>query len=284
MKIYDIVIFIRYGVYVEEEKNDLKLILNRFFGSGITSEKLETILSLTSCNVHKVNFLQTIDQQLCLMHCPQKFHTREDNLKLVELFNVLTDMCNAKEQYENALIHGIVESINFISDDFNAYLKENYLISLTLIFLQLWQTKNVICNEANTLEECRLMQGIFTKKSNLKINEQVLIPQEVLQLVLAHIPILQSIIEDQTKKNEITMYELLDGFKNLNTKLLFKWRFKNEDMPAFTSENLIKKHGYRETLTYNFYLKEGRPNMAAHCLKHAQAKLLGNLSSQRFAY
>lgn len=263
----------------------MKLILNRLFGSGITLEEywLSAILSLTFCNIHKVDFLSNIDQQLCLMHCTQKCHTQEDNLKLAELFNVLTDMCNTKDCHENALIHGIVESINYISDDFNAYLKANYLINLTLIFLQLWQTRKVLYNERNTLEESRLMRDIFANKDGLKVNERI-IAQEVLQFTLAHVPILQSIIQDQTKKDEITIYELLNGYKNINTKLLFKWRLKNEDMPTFASENLMKKYGYKETLTYGYYLKEGRPNMAAHSLKHAQAKLLGNVSSQRFAY
>lgn len=246
-------------------------------------EELDATLSLPSCNIDKTEFLRNVDQQLCLAHCTQECHTEEDNLKLTQLFNVLTDMCNAKDHYEDALIRGIVESINYISDDFNAYLKTNYLASLTLIFLQLSQMKSALSNEANTSEKNKLIRDIFTNKVVLKIGEHI-ISQEVLQFALTHIPNMQCIIEDQTKKDDITVYELLDGYKNLNAKQLFKWRLKNEPMPTFTNENLIKKYGHKEILTYRYYLKEGRPNMAAYTLEYTQAKLLGNVSSQRFVF
>ncbi|KAL6426524.1 hypothetical protein ACFW04_009151 [Cataglyphis niger] len=270
----------KYGIYIKKERNDFKLILNRSFGCGTTLEELDTILSLPFCNIDKTEFLRNVDQQLCLTHCSQECHTEEDNLKLTQLFNVLTEMCNAKDHYEDALIRGIVESINFISDDFNAYLKTNYLASLTLIFLRFSQMRSALDNETNTSEKSKLMRDIFTNKVVLKIGEHV-ISQEVLQFALAHIPNMQCIIEDQTEKDDITVYELLDGYKNLNAKQFFKWRFKNEPMPAFTNENLIKKYGHQEILTYRYYLKEGRPNMAAYTLEYTQAKLLGNVSSQR---
>lgn len=282
-RIREFIYYFRYGIYIKKEKNDLKLILNRSFGCGITLEELDTILSLPSCNIDKTEFLRNVDQQLCLTHCSQECHTEEDNLKLTQLFNVLTDMCNAKDHYEDALIRGIVESINFISDDFNAYLKTNYLASLALIFLRFSQMRSALGNEANTSEKSKLMRDIFTNKVVLKIGEHV-ISQEVLQFALAHIPNMQGIIEDQTKKDDITVYELLNGYKNLNAKQFFKWRFKNEPMPAFTNENLIKKYGHQEILTYRYYLKEGRPNMAAYTLEYAQVKLLGNVSSQRFVF
>ncbi|XP_072747233.1 spatacsin [Anoplolepis gracilipes] len=271
----------RYGIYIEEERNDLKLILNRSFGCGRTLEELDTTLSLSSCNIDKTEFWRNVNQQLCLTHCSQEYHTQEDNLKLTHLFNVLTDMCNAKDHYEGALIHGIVESINYLSDDFNGYLKTNYLVTLTLIFLRLSEMRNALGNdEANTSEKNKLMRDIFTNKVALKIGEHV-ISQEVLQFALGHIPNMQSIIEGQTKKDDITVYELLDGYKNFNAKQFFKWRLKNEPMPTFTNENLIKKYGHKEILTYRYYLKEGRPYMAAYTLEYAQAKLLGNVSSQR---
>ncbi|KAL6259083.1 hypothetical protein P5V15_009005 [Pogonomyrmex californicus] len=270
----------RYGIYTKEEQNNMKLILNRFFNCGITLEEMSTILSLNSCNIDKAEFLQSIDQQLCLTHCLQNSHTEEGSSKLKKLFNILTDMCNARDNYEDALIYGIIESINYISVDFNTYLKTNYLISLTLIFLRLWQTQITLCNEANSSKKNTLIRDIFSDKLVLKTDEYV-ISQEILQFTLSHIPSLQYIIEDQNKKDDITVYELLDGYKNLSSKLLFKWRFKNEPLPTFTNEILIKKYGHQETLTYGYYLKEGRPNMAAHCLTYTQAKLLGNVSSHR---
>lgn len=257
--------------------------LNRSFACGITLEEFNTILSLSPCNIDKIRFLQTIDQQLCLTHCSQKCYTQEDNTKFAKLFNVLTDMCNIQRNYEDALIHGIVESINYLSNDFNVFLKTDYLTSLTLIFLRIWQMKSALYNEKNTLIENKIIRDMFLNKTVLKFDTHV-ISQEVLQFILTQIPILRYVIEEQIKKDDITMYELLDGFKNLNIKFLFKWRFKNESIPTFTSENLIKQYGYKETLTYGYYLKESRPNIAAHSLKHAQAKLLGNVSSQGFVF
>lgn len=277
------IFYFRYGIYAKGEKDNLKLILNRSFGCGVTLEELSATLSLPSCNIDKTEFFQNIDKQLCLTHCSQSCHTQEDNLKFKKLFDVLTDMCNARDNYEDALQHGIVQSIDYISDDFNAYLKANYLITLTLIFLRLWQTRSEPCDEANSSEKNTLMRDIFTNKTVLKIDERV-ISQEVLQFTLTHMPRLKCIIEDQDEKNNITVYDLLDGYRNLNSKLVFKWRLKNEPLPTFTNENLIKKYGYQETLTYGYYLKEGRPNMALHSLTHAQAKLLGNVSSHRFVY
>ncbi|XP_014476874.1 PREDICTED: spatacsin [Dinoponera quadriceps] len=271
----------RYGVCIKKEEDDLKLILSRFFSSGITLEELsETVLPLASCNIHKTEFLQTVDRQLCLTHCAQKCHTPEENSKFAELYDVLTDMCNTQNCHEDVLIRGIVKSIDYISDDLADYLKANYLISFALIFLQLWRRRNMLCNETNSFVENRLIRDTFANPDGLSVNAHI-IPQEVLQHTLTRAPALQYIIEDRPKKTEITVYELLDGYKNLNTKLLFKWRFRSEPMPTFASENLIKKYGYEETLTYGYYLKEGRPNMAVHSLKHAQAKLLGNVSSQR---
>ncbi|XP_018364335.1 PREDICTED: spatacsin isoform X1 [Trachymyrmex cornetzi] len=272
--------FCRYGIFTIEEKNDLQLILNRSFGCGITLEELSTkILSLASSNINKTEFLQNIDYQLCLIDCSQNCDTQEDTLKLKKFFNVLTDMCNARNNYEDALIHGIVGSIDYLSDDFNDYLKTNYLVSLALIFLQSWQMQNALCHNTKSLEKNTLMRDIFTNKTVLKIDTRV-ISQEVLQCTLRHVPELQYIIEDQSKKDDITVYDLLDGYRNLNSKSAFKWRFKNELMPIFTNEKLVKTYGHQETLTYGYYLKEGRPNMAVYHL-HAQAKLLGNVSSHR---
>lgn len=246
-------------------------------------EELNAILSLTSCNIDKTEFLQSIDQQLCLTHCLQNCHTQEDNLKFKKLFDVLSDMCNARDNFEDALLHGIVESIDYVTDDFNAYLKENYLINLTLIFLRLRQMRSTLCDEASSSERNTLLRDIFTNKTILKIDTRV-ISQEVLQSALAHMPRLQCIIEDRNEKDDITAYDLLNGYRNFNSKHFFKWRFKNEPLPTFTNENLIKKYGYQETLTYGYYLKEGRPNMAIYSLTHTQAKLLGNVSSYRFVY
>jgi len=273
----------RYGIYTKEERNDTKLILNRSFGCGNTIKELSTILSLPSCNVDETDFLRTIDQQLCLKHCSEECQTEEDSLKLTRLLNVLTDMCNTQDHHEDALTRGIVESIHYISDDFDAYLKTDYLTTLTLIFLRLWQMKSTSA-DADVSAKSRSMKDIFTSKTGLRIDDDHVISQDTLQSTLAHVPILQRTIEDRNKTDEITVYELLDGYRNLNAKQLFKWRFKNEPFPTFNNENLVKKYGYQETLTYGYYLKEGRPNMAVHSLTQVQTKLLGNVSTQRFVF
>ncbi|KAG7198542.1 hypothetical protein KM043_005909 [Ampulex compressa] len=211
----------RYGVFTRNERENIKLILARIYGTAITLEEFETILSRKSCNINKTEFLEAIDRESCLMHCLSDTSTEED-----------------KTRSEN------------------------------------------ITPEGNTEAPEDTLRCMFTKQSGLEIGGKM-ISYEVLQNTLKKVPILQYVIENEKEKDDLTMYELLDGYKNFNVKQFFKWRFNNEAMPHFSDESLVKKYGYKERLTYGYYLKEGRPNMAIHSLKHIERKLFANVSSHR---
>lgn len=270
---------IRYGVFVQKEKQDMKLMLARIFGSGMTLTEFNIILSRKTCNINKTEFLQTIDKELCLAHCLTEKHTQEDEHRVLELFNVLTKMCESQEEFEDILIEGIFRTIYYLSDDVNEFLKQNYLVVLVLIFSYLSKENTTNGQTVNTELKGNLLKNIFTSKDDLQLGPYS-ISNEVLQNTLKRVPILQHIIENKPRK-EITMYELLDGYKNLNVKQLFKWRFNNEQMPNFSNETLVKKYGHTEALTYEYYLKEARPNMAVLSLKHSKGKEVRYVSSRR---
>ncbi|XP_078044398.1 LOW QUALITY PROTEIN: spatacsin [Augochlora pura] len=269
----------RYGIFLQKEKESIKLTLRRIFDSAMTLSQFGAVLSLETCNINKTEFFRSIDKELCLARCLNENHTEQDRIKMVKLFDVLTRMCNNQEQSVDALIEGLYETIHYISDDVNEFLKQNYLIVILVVFSYLTK-ENVANNESIDAEANRsILKSIFTREDNLEIGAYS-ISTEVLQSTLKQVPILQHIIEDKPKK-EATMYDLLDGYKNLNVKQLFQWRFNNETMPHFSNESLVKKYGHTEILTYEYYLKEARPSMAIFNLKHYRGKFLKSVSSRR---
>lgn len=265
----------RYGIFVKKEQQDIKLLLARIFGNAISISEFNTILSYKSCNINRNEFMNRIDKELCLARCLNQINIQED--KIAELYDALTKMC--ENQDHNMLIEGIFKTIYYLSDDTIEYLKENYLIVLVLIFSYL-SKENAMYNQnkSRTMKQ-DILRDIFINKNGLQLCDYN-ISNEILQNTLEQISILKFIIEKKQKK-EVTIYELLDGYKNLNIKRLYKWRFNNEPMPYFSNETLVKKYGYTEALTYEYYLKEARPNMAIFSLKHSQGKLIGNISCRR---
>ncbi|PBC28068.1 Spatacsin [Apis cerana cerana] len=267
----------RYGIFVKKEQQDVKLLLARIFGNAISISEFNTILSYKSCNINRNEFMSRIDKELCLARCLNQINIQEDEIKIAELYDALTKMCESQDQ--NMLIEGIFKTIFYLSDDTIEYLKENYLIVLVLIFSYLSKENAMYNQNKNTTMKQNILRDIFINKNGLQLCDYN-ISNEILQKTLEQISILKSIIEKKQKK-EVTIYELLDGYKNLNIKRLYKWRFNNESMPYFSNETLVKKYGYTEALTYEYYLKEARPNMAIFSLKHSQGKLIGNISCRR---
>ncbi|XP_076375987.1 spatacsin isoform X2 [Megalopta genalis] len=269
----------RYGIFVQKEKENIKLMLTRIFDSAMTLSQFGTVLSLETCNINKTEFFKSVDKELCLARCLNENHTEQNQIKVVKLFDVLTRMCNNQEQFEDTLTEGLYETIHYLSDDLNEFLKQNYLIVILVIFLYLSKENVANSQSINTEVHRNILKTIFMREDNLQIAAYN-ISTEVLQSTLKQVPILQHIIENKPRK-EATMYDLLNGYKNLNVKQLFKWRFNNEVMPHFFNETLVKKYGHTETLTYEYYLKEARPNMAIFNLKHSQRKLVKSVSSRR---
>lgn len=266
--------YYRFGVFTNKEKNDFKLILTRFFSSLITPSEFNKILSQESCNINKQDFLHKIDT----VKYSRNFHehcTESKNSK--KLLDSLNEMCQENNESTSSLElleQGILEGISYISQDSLEFLKSNDIIAFTLILLQ-YLKKN---NDKNLLEGESLKE-IFTKQKELKIGH-LTITREIFANILDRFPYLKNEIEEKSSQINITMYQLLEGFKNFDSKRVFKWRQKNELMPNFSSAYLIHKYGHKEKLTYINYLKESRPNMAYSILYQLDGKSLRNISSK----
>ncbi|XP_011500198.1 PREDICTED: spatacsin [Ceratosolen solmsi marchali] len=261
----------RYGIFANQERNDVKAILSRFFEECIPVSDFNQILSQPMCNVDKQNFFSKLDIVGLSRNYSEDSESETINMKNKQLFEHLKNMCNTTNNANDFVEVGIVESIKYLSNDSVQFLKENPIIAFTLIFLHYSKYKKI--NNEITLKE------IFNNNAGLII-QNLPIPKCVLDTVIVNLPYLKNEIDSNMPKNSITMYELLDGYKNFNSKKFFKWRHKNEGMPDFLNENLVNKFGHKEKLTYINYLKEARPNMAVHALLFQQEKLVAGISSK----
>ncbi|CAL7936629.1 unnamed protein product [Xylocopa violacea] len=269
----------RYGVFTQNEQQDLKLLLARIFSSAMTMSQFNAILLHKSCNIDRTAFIKSTDKELCIAHCLNRVDIQEDKVKITELYDAITEMCENQGQFQDALIKGIFKTISYLSDNVSEYLKQNYLIVLVLIFSYLSKENTANNRDKDIAINGNTLRDIFASDNDLQLGVYS-ISNEVLQNTLKQVPLLERIIKNKPKK-EATVYELLNGYKNLNVEQLYKWRFNNEPMPQFSNETLIKKYGYTEALTYEYYLKEARPNMAVFNLKHSQGKLITDVSCRR---
>lgn len=267
----------RYGIFTKTEKDNLKLMLARIFSNQLTLQDFEKVLSYESCNINKIEFLENININYYLM---QQNHTIETTLKVKNLYSILNRMSDPQCDTLDTITDAILENIHYISDNLTDFLKENYLISFALVFLQYLKVDTTSSSTSKNIEITHdNFKNMLNDKCGLQIGSNT-VPYEVLCNTLEHIPIVRRIIENRSKENDITMYELLDGCQKFSARSFFKWRFNNGPIPHFSNESLAKKYGYKETLTYAYYLKEGRPNMALYTLKHPQGKSLGTISSR----
>lgn len=187
----------RYGIFVKKEQQDVKLLLARIFGNAISISEFNTILSYKSCNINRNEFMSRIDKELCLARCLNQINIQEDEIKIAELYDALTKMCESQDQ--NMLIEGIFKTIFYLSDDTIEYLKENYLIVLVLIFSYLSKENAMYNQNKNTTMKQNILRDIFINKNGLQLCDYN-ISNEILQKTLEQISILKSIIEKKTKE------------------------------------------------------------------------------------
>ncbi|XP_035737182.1 spatacsin-like isoform X2 [Vespa mandarinia] len=267
----------KYGIFTKTEQDNLKLMLARIFSSQLTLQDFEEILTYESCNINKIEFLNNININYYLM---QQNYTIETTSKVKNLYNILNRMSDPQCDILDTITDAIVQNIHYISDNLTDFLKENYLISFALVFLQYCKINTISDSINKNIELTRdNFINMLNNKCGLEIGANTM-PYEILCNILEHIPIVRHIIQNRSKENDITMYELLDGCQKFTARSFFKWRYNNGPIPHFSNESLAKKYGYKETLTYAYYLKEGRPNMALYTLKHPQGKSLGTISSR----
>nr|XP_012135131.1 PREDICTED: spatacsin isoform X2 [Megachile rotundata] len=262
----------RNGIFVEKERQDIKLMLGRIFSNAMTLSEFNKVLLHKSCNINRTEFMQNVEKELCLAHCLNETSTQEDKVKIGELYDALTKMCEGEEQCEDMLIEGIFKTIHYFADDVDEYLKQNYLIVLVLIFSYLSKESKISQNKNTEMKES-ILQDIFLSKNNLQLGSYS-VSNDVLQNTLKHVPLLERVVENKPKK-ETTMYELLDGYKNLNTKQLFKWRFNDEPMPHFSNDALIKKRKYKAALYAHIFALQNLDKSEILCTCISFIEMLG---------
>ena len=205
-------------------------------------------------------------------------NTEKSVIKNKNLRDALNEMCDEDNESLEALERGILETISYISEDPLEFLKKNFAITFTLILLQHLKESRLSV-EDGTLSKEKSFKEIFSEGKGLKIGD-IMIPKEILQNVLDRLPDFKTEIEGNSSRNNVSMYQLLDGYKKLDSSRVFKWREKDGRMPNFSSEYLVNKYGHKEKLTYMNYLKESRPNMAFSIIRRQEDKTLGSFSSK----
>ncbi|XP_001601258.1 spatacsin [Nasonia vitripennis] len=261
----------RYGIFTTKERNDVKLILTRLFGECISLNDFEKILAKPLCNIDKQNFLLRLDVVGLSRNYYKDNEIQNIDLKNKKLYDCLKEMCNTTNNHKQLLELGIIETVNYLSDNFVQFLKQNPILSFTLIFLHYSECMAIF--KDTTLKE------MFSNDTGL-VTSRLTLPKDILDSVIFHLPYLKSEIDPKMTKSNITMYQLLDGYKQFNSTKLFKWRLRNGTMPDFLNENLVNKFGHKEKLTYINYLKEARPHMAANILRLQQEQLGGKISAK----
>lgn len=64
----------------------------------------------------------------------------------------------------------------------------------------------------------------------------------------------------------------------LNRIIECDFRIKDEEFPHFSSEKLSAKYGHNVTLSYMYYLKQGRPSIAVNVFIVDQLRLHRKIS------
>ncbi|XP_063995284.1 spatacsin [Diachasmimorpha longicaudata] len=261
----------KYGICISKERNDMKLTLARFFSAEVTPKNFDKILSMSSCNLDKENFSRKKHSILFYQNeenCDDIMYYQDD-----ELLRSLRKLKDSDDSVRD-LITAICQTIHKIADNPQNYLKNESLLAFYLIFLSYLESKA----SGHNKEDFPTFEEFLTTRTDLMV-EDIEIPSEIITELLQKIPYLKDCLHNREKESDITMYQLLDGFRNLNVHELFRWRFQKEQMPNFANASLSKKYGHKEKLNYKYYLKEARPSMAAYVLLNPEGKR-ANLSSK----
>ncbi|KAF7989681.1 hypothetical protein HCN44_008355 [Aphidius gifuensis] len=261
----------KYGVFTKKERQDVKAMLARFFSAEITFNKINNILTNKLTNVDREYFEKNIHSILYY----QNRDNIDDNLYSndQDLLNNLNQISEAESFDMNLLSRCICQTICKITDEQDVYFETHPLITFYLILLKY---------KSQESEDNKISLYDMINNDNGIVIDNVLLSRNIIIKIIDKIVYVKDAIKDDNKKNDITIYQLLNGYKNIDTQKLFKWRIKNETIPNFANDNLIKKYGRNEKLTYKYYLKESRPSMAAYIVQK-QINLSSKIKSQ-FAF
>ena len=251
--------------------------LARFFSNCTTPAEFPKILSYKQCNIDRETFEEKIFSIIYYRSASEEFRDRvPQDRKLLE---TLTATFNSTEPNESLVQLSIVETAKALSKDTDQYFADNPLMVFALAHLEYLKNSQNQSDDESTTKAIEL-KDIFYNDNGLNTGT-IVIPPRILRETLDKLPYLKRAMNEENFDNDITMYQLLDGYRNLDVQRLFKWRFRNEPMPSFTNEKLIKKYGRKERLNYLYYLKQARPSMAAYFFQQEQNKFRDGMNSKK---
>ncbi|XP_033634267.1 spatacsin-like [Asterias rubens] len=117
---------------------------------------------------------------------------------------------------------------------------------------------------------------------------------EVMKEALKQYPKLQAAVfppidVDGVSKQDITVYQLLQGNCPYDPAKLFKWQTTNPmgnkqngtEMPHFSQAHLVSQYAYTEAFRFTYYLYQGRPSFAYLAFLTSQLQDGGTLTKKR---
>ncbi|XP_063238820.1 spatacsin [Bacillus rossius redtenbacheri] len=107
------------------------------------------------------------------------------------------------------------------------------------------------------------------------------------------VPLLDAILAPPSGRDppgrDVDLYRLLRSFCPFDASRLFTWQAVHtpsngvDEPPHFSDPGLVSKHGYKDTLSFLHYLKQGRPSFAASMFVAEQLKTHGKLNKKAVA-
>ncbi|XP_008543727.1 spatacsin [Microplitis demolitor] len=268
----------RYGIFLNSEQKDIRSTLSRLFSASVIPSEFNKILSKEHCRLCSDIFTENI---FSIVYHQKKISDDFDHnvyLQEKKLQHSLHDLSKFNNADQKIITNAIFQTIYNITHNFTEFLQSNPYVALILIIINYVNDRNVMQRQKN---DKKLISFKDYFCGDAFFIENLTFEKEVIDALLKCIPYLKDVMNDDlTGRNDITMYQLINGFNNLNIQELFKWRNKNDPIPTFTSDYLIKKYGHKEKLTYKYYLKELRPSMAGYILQKQRAKISDSISSK----
>ncbi|XP_048514375.1 spatacsin [Athalia rosae] len=265
----------RRAVFTSKESIGVKPVLNRLLNNGIVPSKFEEILKQNNSTINPKNFLPKLNIGLysnSYLENSVMQEVDENNRKLYSALEYMAQNSATVAVYESCVLSNV--DCATIDD----YWDKNPLVLLNLIFSQCNVEQISIHNtDSFTMMDRWLLSGILNNDRSFSVSS-LEISKITLKRVVRNFPHLGNALWGNIHPQEMSMYDLLDGYENFNVPQGFAWRHKDREMPTCCTEYLIKKYGHKEKLTYINYLRQGRPNMATRILLHDLKKFHQNIS------
>ncbi|XP_069672308.1 spatacsin [Periplaneta americana] len=261
----------RFGVFINSEKSNPCTILTRFCRTK-SLDCVEKVLNQPSANVSFSTF-EDLFIKFCIKHnlfnlvfpCFQNCDFSNDRIESLcpsspneqgemnwfRLWLTLKELDGSLSD-ESVVFQAVKDTTTFLSKgNINNYLQEHpFVVLATSIFSK------------------KTLKDVFESKDGAGFS----MSSDCLQTTLKHLPLLEMALysqqNDYRRQPDVTVYQLLQGCSPFDVSKLFGWQsmhiLKGEEFPHFTSEKLCAKYGHNVTLSYMYYLKQGRPSFAVN--------------------